>query len=97
MWKVIAIIALAFPLAFALENIRLEVRAIRQRRGKPVKPEKTDEEKFDNWYLGNEELMKNVEEKRKEKRNKREEKQEKKRQAKFEKTKNKSEEYDMKI
>lgn len=58
MWKVILILVLAFPLAFALEKIRVEVKTMKSAKAeKRVEPEEVKEDKFDNWYMGNEKLM----------------------------------------
>lgn len=63
MWIVIAIMLLAIPLSFALENIRKEIEAMRAKKNKvDDQPEKQD--KFDNWYLGNDKLIQEAENKK---------------------------------
>ena len=86
MWKIVAIIVLAIPFALALETIRVEVKRMRAEKGKIVKPENEDD-KFDNTYAYNEELMREYEEKQEAKRAKKQEKRERKQQAKIKNTK----------
>ena len=87
MWKIVAIIVLAIPFALALETIRVEVRRMRAEKGKIVKPENEDD-KFDNTYAYNKELMREFEEKKEAKRVKKQEKKQQKSQKKLEKIKN---------
>ena len=67
MWKVVLIFVLAIPAAFALEQIRKEVHAMRVQKGKAKPETENKDEKFDNWYMDNEELMQQEKDKQEQK------------------------------
>lgn len=67
MWIILLILLLALPAAFALENIRKETHSMRVQKGKAKPETENKEDKFDNWYMGNEKLMQQEKEKREQK------------------------------